>query len=165
MGIKLVAWVVITLATLMMMTVHGPLQPLLYFLINRPLKWNPVSDKELESPTILAAEGTARQRILDMDLDMPLYIGQGVPEAQLKPSVRAHPTRVWKGLAPTPMAGRGVCAAAKIRVDPLVQSSHAAGVCIAGPPGAGRWKLSLDAAAGERLRLVIRTAPLAWHSK
>jgi hypothetical protein len=84
------AWAVIIAASLAMMTAYGPLQPLLYHLTHKPLKWNPVSDKELDSPTILAAlaaqGGQQPAHMLNMDLGMPLYVKQGVPEAQPRPA-------------------------------------------------------------------------------
>lgn len=103
MGNK-VMWAVIIAASLAMMTAYGPLQPLLYHLTHKPLKWNPVSDKELDSPTILAAlaaeGGQQPARMLDMDMAMSLYVSQGVPEAQPRlaaPRVRTPQTAQAQG--------------------------------------------------------------------
>eukprot|EP00976_Prorocentrum_cordatum_P028355 575070-Prorocentrum_minimum.AAC.4 len=58
LGIRTSFWVALVVTFLTLLSILGPLQPAFHYLLNRPLRWNPVSDADLDGPTISAGIGS-----------------------------------------------------------------------------------------------------------
>ena len=52
LGIRGAFWAALLITFLFLLSILGPLKPAFHYMVNRPLRWNPVSDADLDSPTL-----------------------------------------------------------------------------------------------------------------
>jgi len=52
LGIRAAFWAALLVTFVFLMSILGPLKPAFHYILHRPLRWNPVSDADLDSPTL-----------------------------------------------------------------------------------------------------------------